>query len=133
MLTFPASSTRTLRGLRAFLSIALLLAPATVLAQAHEPEPTTPEASASEPDEEKSDTKLVPDLTYEQQPGLAYAASKIYFTDQKYSISGFGEFNVVPIAEGKDASGGDPELYYTGLYRFSTFFGYRIKKNLIFN
>lgn len=68
-----------------------------------------------------------------QQPGLALAASKIFFTDKKYSISGFGEFNFVPSQGMVDTSVGDLELYYSGLYRFSTFLGYRLSDKLIWN
>lgn len=77
--------------------------------------------------------KVIPELQYKQHPGLAYAASKIYFTDQRYSLSGFGEINAVMAGEGQNTGGGDLELYYTNLYRFSVFFGYKIKPKLIFN
>jgi hypothetical protein len=79
------------------------------------------------------DKELVEKLKYKQQPGLALAASKIFFSDKRYSISGFGEFNFVHYLGDKDNTVGDIELYYTNLYRFATFFGYRIKKNLIWN
>jgi hypothetical protein len=72
-------------------------------------------------------------LKYQQQPGLALAASKIFFSDKRYSISGFGEFNVVPLQTNVNRSVGDLELYYTGLYRYATFFGYRLNKKLIWN
>ena len=68
-----------------------------------------------------------------QQPGLALAASKIFFSEKKYSISGFGEFNYVPSQGMVDKNMGDLELYYSGLYRFATFFGYRITDKLIWN
>ncbi|MCC5916698.1 MAG: porin [Cryomorphaceae bacterium] len=72
-------------------------------------------------------------LKYKQQPGLALAASKIFFSDKRYSISGFGEINSVPLQTGVDRNVGDLELYYTGLYRFATFFGYRLTDKLIWN
>jgi hypothetical protein len=72
-------------------------------------------------------------LKYKQQPGLALAASKIFFSDRRYSISGFGEFNSVPLQTGANRNAGDIELYYTGLYRYATFFGYRITNKLIWN
>lgn len=72
-------------------------------------------------------------LKYKQQPGLALAASKIYFSDKRYSISGFGEFNFVPLQDNVNRDLGDLELYYSGLYRYATFFGYRISDKLIWN
>ena len=72
-------------------------------------------------------------LKYKQQPGLALAASKIFFSDKRYSISGFGEFNYIPVQTGVNTNLGDLELYYSGLYRFATFFGYRLRDNLIWN
>ncbi|WP_226912992.1 porin [Flavicella marina] len=71
--------------------------------------------------------------TNKQQPGLALAASKIFFSDKRYSISGFGEFNFVPTQGEIDTTVGDLELYYSGLYRFATFFGYRISDKFIWN
>lgn len=77
--------------------------------------------------------KTVEKLKYQQQPGLALAASKIFFSDKRYSISGFGEFNYVPVQNNVNTSVGDLELYYSGLYRYATFFGYRITDKLIWN
>lgn len=59
-------------------------------------------------------------LKYKQQPGLALAASKIFFSEKRYSISGFGEFNYIPVQTGVNTNLGDLELYYSGLYRFAT-------------
>lgn len=70
---------------------------------------------------------------FQQQPGLALAASKIFFSDKRYSISGFGEFNYVPVQPPANTNLGDLELYYSGLYRYATFFGYRITDKLIWN
>ncbi|MBB5287434.1 hypothetical protein HNQ92_005597 [Rhabdobacter roseus] len=72
-------------------------------------------------------------LKYQQQPGLALAASKIFFSDKRYSISGFGEFNFVNYQGTKNTNSGDIELYYTNLYRYATFFGYRITDKIIWN
>jgi hypothetical protein len=72
-------------------------------------------------------------LKYKQQPGLALAASKIFFSDKRYSISGFGEFNYVHYRGPKDTNVGDLELYYTNLYRYATFFGYRFTDKIIWN
>ena len=77
--------------------------------------------------------KVVPELQYKQHPGLAYAASKIYFSDQKYAVSGFGEINAVRYQSESNRESGDIELFYTNLYRFSTFFGYRFTNRLVFN
>jgi hypothetical protein len=78
-------------------------------------------------------SKTVEKLKYKQQPGLALAASKIFFSDKRYSISGFGEFNYVPVQGNVQTDVGDLELYYSGLYRYATFFGYRITDKLIWN
>jgi hypothetical protein len=72
-------------------------------------------------------------LKYKQQPGLALAASKIFFSDKRYSISGFGELNYVPVQGNINRNVGDLELYYSGLYRYATFFGYRITDKIIWN
>lgn len=81
-----------------------------------------------------SDTlRTIEKLKYKQQPGLALAASKIFFSDKRYSISGFGEFNYVPVQSNVNTDVGDLELYYSGLYRYATFFGYRITDKLIWN
>ncbi|MDR7129358.1 hypothetical protein J2X69_001695 [Algoriphagus sp. 4150] len=79
------------------------------------------------------DQRTVEKLKYQQQPGLALAASKIFFSDKRYSISGFGEFNYVPVQNNVNTDVGDLELYYSGLYRYATFFGYRITDKLIWN
>jgi len=78
-------------------------------------------------------TRTIEKLKYKQQPGLALAASKIFFSDKRYSISGFGELNYVPIQDNVNTDVGDLELYYSGLYRYATFFGYRITEKLIWN
>lgn len=75
----------------------------------------------------------VEQLKYKQQPGLALAASKIFFSEKRYSISGFGEFNYIPYQRGVSSEVGDLELYYSGLYRYATFFGYRLTDNIIWN
>lgn len=57
------------------------------------------------------DNSIVEKLKYKQQPGLALAASKIFFSDKKYSFSGFGEFNYVPYQSNINRNLGDLELY----------------------
>ena len=86
--------------------------------------------------EQEDTTKVispVEQLKYKQQPGLALAASKIFFSEKRYSISGFGEFNYIPYQRGISSELGDLELYYSGLYRYATFFGYRLTDNIIWN
>lgn len=91
-------------------------------------------AAAQDPaPEPPAPSRAVPELQYKQHPGLAYAASKIYFSDQRYSLSGFGEVNAVMADGSQDAGGGDLELYYTNLYRFALFFGYKLSPKLILN
>jgi hypothetical protein len=77
--------------------------------------------------------ELVEKLKYKQQPGLALAASKIFFSDKNYSLSGFGELNYVQYLGDKNTNLGDLELYYTNLYRLATFFGYRFSPKIIWN
>jgi hypothetical protein len=81
----------------------------------------------------KTETRGIERLTYQQQPGLAMAASKIYFSERPFSISGFGEASFVNYLGPKDTESGDLELFYTNLYRFATFFGYRLRGDLIWN
>ena len=69
----------------------------------------------------------------EQYAGLGKAASAIYNSDKRYTISGFGEANFINYVSGNDPSLGDLELYYTNLYRFSTFFGFRLTDKIIIN
>lgn len=88
---------------------------------------------AQEADTVKKEKIQVEKLTYEQQPGLAMAASKIFFSEKRYSISGFGEASFVNYYGAKNDLSGDLELYYTNLYRFATFFGYRFSDKLIWN
>ncbi|MFC4870626.1 hypothetical protein [Negadavirga shengliensis] len=90
-------------------------------------------AYAQEEDTVKKEGLQVERLKYEQQPGLALAASKIFFSEKRYSISGFGEASFVNYHGPKNDLSGDLELYYTNLYRFATFFGYRFSDKLIWN
>lgn len=80
-----------------------------------------------------SDSLLIEKSKFQQQPGLALAASKIFFSDKRWSLSGFGEYNYVPLQQNVNTDLGDLELYYSGLYRQSLFFGYRITDKLIWN
>lgn len=90
-------------------------------------------AQQEQEDTTKISDKAIEQLKYKQQPGLALAASKIFFSDKRYSISGFGEFNYIPFQTGLSSELGDLELYYSGLYRFATFFGYRLTDKIIWN
>ncbi|EIM78049.1 hypothetical protein A3SI_04462 [Nitritalea halalkaliphila LW7] len=76
--------------------------------------------------------KLIEELKYIKQPGLANAASKIYHADRRYSISGFLELNSVSFL-GDRTRGDDLELNYTNLYRLGLYFGYKITDKFIFN
>ena len=69
----------------------------------------------------------------QQYAGLGKAASAIFNSDKRYSISGFGEANFINYQMGNNPSLGDLELYYTNLFRFSTFFGFKITDNIIIN
>jgi hypothetical protein len=74
---------------------------------------------------------LIEELKYIKQPGLANAASKIYSAERRYSISGFTEINSVTYL-GEKKRGDDLELYYSNLYRFGVYFGYKITDKFIF-
>lgn len=76
---------------------------------------------------------VIEKLKYKQQPGLALAASKIFFSDKRYSISGFGEASFVNYQGFRNTNAGDLELYYTNLYRYAMFFGYRLTDKIIWN
>lgn len=79
------------------------------------------------------DIKVNEEEKNEQYAGLGKAASAIYNSDKRYSISGFGEVNFINYIDGNNPNLGDLELYYTQLYRFSTFFGFKITDEIIFN
>ncbi|KEO75389.1 hypothetical protein [Anditalea andensis] len=76
--------------------------------------------------------KLIEELKYIKQPGLANAASKIYSSDHRFAISGFTEINSVSYL-GEKLRGDDLELYYTNLYRFGFYFGFKLSDKIIFN
>lgn len=69
--------------------------------------------------------RVIEELTYEQQPGLPPAASKIFFSDRKYAISGFGELAYVQYLGDKNTASEDIELFYTNLYRFVLYGAYK--------
>lgn len=109
------------------LGLAFLAAPHFVEAQE---DPITQELN--EFSDSITNKKLIEELKYIKQPGLANAASKIYSADRRYSIAGFTEINSVSYM-GEKNRGDDIELYYTNLYRFGFYFGYKITDRLIFN
>ena len=75
--------------------------------------------------------KLIDTLTYETQSGLPIAASKIYFSDAKFTFSGFGETNYINYLGPKNRESGDLELYNTNLQRFVAYAAYKPKKWLV--
>lgn len=75
--------------------------------------------------------KFIEDLTFQTQQGLPIAASKIYFTDSKFTVSGFGETSFSHYLSDKDRTSGDIELYNTGLYRFVSYLAYKPKPWLV--
>ena len=93
---------------------------------------TTSFTYAQDSDTTNTNNKLIEELKYIKQPGLANAASKIYHADRRYSISGFTEINTVGYLGEKNRSE-DLELYYSNLYRLGVYFGYKITDKLIFN
>ncbi len=68
---------------------------------------------------------LIDTLTYEMRAGLPMAASKIYFSDRKFTWSGFGEVNYTHFDGPKDRTSEDLELYNTNLYRFVSYLAYK--------
>ncbi|WP_143961638.1 hypothetical protein [Litoribacter populi] len=75
--------------------------------------------------------KVIDTLTYETQSGLPIAASKIYFTDSKFTISGYGESNFINYLGPKNTQSEDLELYMTNMQRFVAYAAYKPKKWLV--
>lgn len=69
--------------------------------------------------------KVKDTLTYETASGLPIAASKIYFSDAKFTFSGFYESNFISYQGSKNRASGDLELYQTNLQRFVTYAAYK--------
>ncbi len=90
-------------------------------------------ADPIDPKREESIRSLIPDLTYQKKSGLGTAISKIYFSDQSFTISGFLEMNSVNYQGKKNREFSELELYYTNLYRSGTYFGYKVTDTIIFN
>jgi hypothetical protein len=89
------------------------------------------EGRAEDPKEQEHGGRFIEELTYEQQPGLPPAASKIFFSERKYAISGFGELAYVQYLGDKNTASEDIELFYTNLYRFVLYGAYRPVKWLV--
>jgi len=67
----------------------------------------------------------------EQIPGLNKSASKIFFSKEPWSVSGWGELNGVwPVQGERDRSSGDIELYYETLTRLTGYLGLRPAENI---
>ena len=81
--------------------------------------------SDSNDEDLKKQKKVLDNLTYQQQSGLPVAASKIYFSDSKYTISGFGESNYIHYNGPKNRASNDLELYNTNLQRFVIYGAYK--------
>ena len=75
--------------------------------------------------EEKSKKRLIDTLTYQTASGLPIAASKIYFSDSKFTFSGFYESNYINYRGAKNTASGDLELYQTNLQRLVTYAAYK--------
>jgi hypothetical protein len=75
--------------------------------------------------------KVIDTLTYETQSGLPIAASKIYFSDSKFTFSGYGESNYINYIGNKNRQSEDLELYMTNMQRFVAYAAYRPKKWLV--
>ncbi|MCY1722206.1 porin [Prolixibacteraceae bacterium Z1-6] len=70
-----------------------------------------------------------------QYPGLGKAASGVFYSEKPWSVTGFGEMSFVNFVHSQPnkAELGDLELYYSSLYRLTTFFGYRFSDKIILN
>lgn len=90
-----------------------------------------PESDTSTSLKSLKEKRFIEKLTYQTQPGLPIAASKIYHSDRNYTISGFGEVNYIGYTGYKDRSSNDLELYYTNLYRGVSYVGWKPKDWLI--
>ncbi|HSI70328.1 MAG TPA: hypothetical protein VK941_08860 [Gillisia sp.] len=75
--------------------------------------------------------RVIDTLTYETQSGLPIAASKIYFSDSKFTISGYGESNYINYLGEKNTQSEDLELYMTNMQRFVAYAAYRPVKWLV--
>ena len=75
--------------------------------------------------QEKGKKKVIDTLTYEQHMGLPAAASKMYYTDKNWAISGFGESNYNHYLGPKNRDSEDIELYNTQLQRFVLYGAYK--------
>ena len=75
--------------------------------------------------------RVLDTLTYETQSGLPIAASKIYFSDSKFTISGYGESNYINYLGEKNTQSEDLELYMTNMQRFVAYAAYRPVKWLV--
>jgi len=86
---------------------------------------------AQEIPDDKGSRKILDTLTYETQSGLPIAASKIYFSDSKFTFSGFGEANYINYLGPKNRESNDVELYMTNLYRFVGYAAWRPRPWLV--
>jgi hypothetical protein len=75
--------------------------------------------------------RVIDTLTYETQSGLPIAASKIYFSDSKFTISGYGESNYINYLGEKNTLSEDLEIYMTNMQRFVAYAAYKPKKWLV--
>jgi hypothetical protein len=108
--------------LAALLSAAVAAEPAAPrIADAEAPPERAPEPDAA-PEER---ARLIEELTYLQWPGLPPAASKIYHSERRYALSGFGEVSYNHFLGDKSRASGDIELYNTNLYRFVAYGAWR--------
>ncbi|WP_338236145.1 hypothetical protein [Persicobacter diffluens] len=82
-------------------------------------------------DQHVEEKKFLEELTYEKQPGFANASSKIFTSERKFTVSGFGEINYVNFQGQKDKSSGDMELYYSNLFRTGIWLGYKFTDKII--
>jgi hypothetical protein len=81
--------------------------------------------------QESNKKKVLDTLTYETQSGLPIAASKIYFSDSKFTFSGYGESNYINYFGNKNTQSEDLELYMTNMQRFVAYVAFKPKKWLV--
>lgn len=79
----------------------------------------------ADPEEDRVDRITDRQTVFQQHAGLPAAASKIYFTDARFAVSGFGELLYNNYLGPRNYGSGDLELYNTNLYRFITYLAYK--------
>ena len=88
---------------------------------------TPDEEQGEDPDEDIDEGSEGFDPYEGQAQGLGRAASNIFFSEKRFTFSGYAEFAInTGFNQPRDVSSGDLELYYDTLIRAAPFFGFRL-------